>query len=241
MGAVVGMSAGVISSTVLIILSNPVWPGSTSPLGSLALDNPAIFYDPDRLPGLLPGHGALEGARQRAPVRGALRALGDRPRAEVAGGAAKPAPARAEGGSRAGAPTPWRPPSSSSRASSSRPAPSTRPATRPRPRRWSGRAWRRPGSRSRRTSSTPGRNARSRAGACRTGRRCASPGTSTPCRWARRGLVGRPVLGRDRRRPAVRARDERHEGRGGGDRGRGRAGGGAGRRVGRPRARAVRG
>jgi cation/acetate symporter len=40
------MSAGMISSTVLIILSNPVWPGSTSPLGSLALDNPAIFCIP---------------------------------------------------------------------------------------------------------------------------------------------------------------------------------------------------
>jgi cation/acetate symporter len=46
MGAVIGMSAGMISSTVLIILSNPVWPGSTSPLGSLALDNPAIFCIP---------------------------------------------------------------------------------------------------------------------------------------------------------------------------------------------------
>jgi cation/acetate symporter len=46
MGAVVGMSAGMISSTVLIILSNPVWPGETSPLGSLALDNPAIFCIP---------------------------------------------------------------------------------------------------------------------------------------------------------------------------------------------------
>jgi cation/acetate symporter len=46
MGAVIGMSAGLISSTVLIILSNPVWPGETSPLGSLALDNPAIFCIP---------------------------------------------------------------------------------------------------------------------------------------------------------------------------------------------------
>ena len=40
------MSSGLISSTVLIILSNPVWPGETSPLGSLALDNPAIFAIP---------------------------------------------------------------------------------------------------------------------------------------------------------------------------------------------------
>ena len=46
MGAVIGMSSGLISSTVLIILSNPVWPGETSPLGSLALDNPAIFAIP---------------------------------------------------------------------------------------------------------------------------------------------------------------------------------------------------
>jgi cation/acetate symporter len=46
MGAVIGMSSGMIASTVLIILSNPVWPGETSPLGSLALDNPAIFAIP---------------------------------------------------------------------------------------------------------------------------------------------------------------------------------------------------
>jgi cation/acetate symporter len=46
MGAIVGMLSGLLSSTVLIILSNPVWPGATSPLGSLALDNPAIFCIP---------------------------------------------------------------------------------------------------------------------------------------------------------------------------------------------------
>jgi cation/acetate symporter len=46
MGAIVGMLSGLISSTVLIVLSNPVWPGDTSPLGSLALDNPAIFCIP---------------------------------------------------------------------------------------------------------------------------------------------------------------------------------------------------
>ena len=45
-GAITGMLAGLISSAVLIILSNPVWPGATSPLGSLALDNPAIFCIP---------------------------------------------------------------------------------------------------------------------------------------------------------------------------------------------------
>ena len=46
MGAIAGMLSGLLSSTVLIILSNPVWPGATSPLGSLALDNPAIFCIP---------------------------------------------------------------------------------------------------------------------------------------------------------------------------------------------------
>ena len=45
-GAITGMLAGLVSSAVLIILSNPVWPGPTSPLGSLALDNPAIFCIP---------------------------------------------------------------------------------------------------------------------------------------------------------------------------------------------------
>jgi cation/acetate symporter len=46
MGAIVGMLSGLFASTALIILSNPVWPGATSPLGSLALDNPAIFCIP---------------------------------------------------------------------------------------------------------------------------------------------------------------------------------------------------
>jgi len=47
MGAVVGMLSGLISSVVLIGFSNPVWPGEAdSPLGSLALDNPAIFTIP---------------------------------------------------------------------------------------------------------------------------------------------------------------------------------------------------
>jgi cation/acetate symporter len=49
-GAVVGMLTGVIASLVLIILSPPVWPGANSdtgsPLGSLGLDNPAIFAIP---------------------------------------------------------------------------------------------------------------------------------------------------------------------------------------------------
>jgi cation/acetate symporter len=46
MGAIVGMLSGLISSVVLIFFSNPVYPGATSPLGSLALDNPAIFCIP---------------------------------------------------------------------------------------------------------------------------------------------------------------------------------------------------
>jgi cation/acetate symporter len=48
-GAVVGMSAGLIASLVLILFSVPVWPGPDSegsPLGSLALDVPAIFSVP---------------------------------------------------------------------------------------------------------------------------------------------------------------------------------------------------
>jgi cation/acetate symporter len=49
-GAIVGMLTGVLSSAVLIVLSAPVWPGADSttgsPLGSLALDNPAIFTIP---------------------------------------------------------------------------------------------------------------------------------------------------------------------------------------------------
>ena len=50
MGAVVGMTSGLIASTTLIVLSAPVWPGADSdtgsPLGSLGLDNPAIFAIP---------------------------------------------------------------------------------------------------------------------------------------------------------------------------------------------------
>jgi cation/acetate symporter len=50
MGAVVGMLTGLIASLVLIGLSAPVWPGADSdtgsPLGSLGLDNPAIFTIP---------------------------------------------------------------------------------------------------------------------------------------------------------------------------------------------------
>jgi cation/acetate symporter len=48
-GAVVGMSVGLLASLVLILFSAPVWPGPDSegsPLGSLALDVPAIFSVP---------------------------------------------------------------------------------------------------------------------------------------------------------------------------------------------------
>jgi cation/acetate symporter len=49
-GAVTGIVTGVLVSAVLIVLSPPVWPGAdtvtTSPLGSLALENPAIFCIP---------------------------------------------------------------------------------------------------------------------------------------------------------------------------------------------------
>jgi len=49
-GAVTGIVTGVVVSAVLILLSDPVWPGATSaspsPLGSLALDNPAIYCIP---------------------------------------------------------------------------------------------------------------------------------------------------------------------------------------------------
>jgi cation/acetate symporter len=49
-GAIAGILTGVVSSLVLITLSAPVWPGADSdtgsPLGSLGLDNPAIFTIP---------------------------------------------------------------------------------------------------------------------------------------------------------------------------------------------------
>jgi cation/acetate symporter len=49
-GAVTGILTGVLVSAALIVLSAPVWPGADSvtgsPLGSLALDNPAIYCIP---------------------------------------------------------------------------------------------------------------------------------------------------------------------------------------------------
>ena len=98
MGAVVGMSSGLIASTTLIVLSAPVWPGADSdtgsPLGDYGLDNPAIFSHPDRVPGLLPGHGAVEGEGQRPRVPRALGALGDRARGRGLGAARRCAASR---------------------------------------------------------------------------------------------------------------------------------------------------
>ncbi len=49
-GAVAGILTGVVVSAALIVMSAPVWPGADSvtgsPLGSLALDNPAIYCIP---------------------------------------------------------------------------------------------------------------------------------------------------------------------------------------------------
>jgi cation/acetate symporter len=49
-GAVTGVLTGVVVSATLIVLSPPVWPGADtvtgSPLGSLGLENPAIFCIP---------------------------------------------------------------------------------------------------------------------------------------------------------------------------------------------------
>jgi cation/acetate symporter len=49
-GALAGILTGVVSSAALIVLSPPVWPGADSqtgsPLGSLGLENPAIFCIP---------------------------------------------------------------------------------------------------------------------------------------------------------------------------------------------------
>ena len=59
MGAVIGMSAGMISSTVLIILSNPVWPGETLAARFAGPRQPGDLLHPDRVPGLLPGHEAV--------------------------------------------------------------------------------------------------------------------------------------------------------------------------------------
>ena len=60
---------------------HPVEPGVAGrdvAAGVAGPGQPGDLRDPDRVPGLLPRHEAVVGARQRAPVRRALRAVGDR-------------------------------------------------------------------------------------------------------------------------------------------------------------------
>src|SRR4051794_6257575 len=76
-GAVTGILTGVFVSATLIILSAPVWPGADSvtdsPLGSLALDNPAIYCIPlgflGCFVGTLLGHRSDERAYHELYVR----------------------------------------------------------------------------------------------------------------------------------------------------------------------------
>jgi cation/acetate symporter len=76
-GAVAGIVTGVVVSAVLIILSPPVWPGAdsvtTSPLGSLALENPAIYCIPigflAAIVGTLVGHEHTERSYHELFVR----------------------------------------------------------------------------------------------------------------------------------------------------------------------------
>jgi cation/acetate symporter len=76
-GAVAGIVTGVLVSAVLIVLSPPVWPGAdtvtTSPLGSLALENPAIFCIPigflAAIVGTLVGHEHTERSYHELFVR----------------------------------------------------------------------------------------------------------------------------------------------------------------------------
>jgi cation/acetate symporter len=76
-GAVTGIVTGVLVSAVLIVLSPPVWPGAdtvtTSPLGSLALENPAIFCIPigfiAAIVGTLVGHEHTERSYHELFVR----------------------------------------------------------------------------------------------------------------------------------------------------------------------------
>jgi cation/acetate symporter len=96
-GAVAGIVTGVVVSAVLIILSPPVWPGAdsvtTSPLGSLALENPAIYCIPigflAAIVGTLLGHESTERSYHELFVRsqtgigaeGVSRTTRPRPRA----------------------------------------------------------------------------------------------------------------------------------------------------------------
>jgi cation/acetate symporter len=102
-GAVTGIVTGVVVSAVLIVLSPPVWPGAdtvtTSPLGSLALENPAIFCIPigflAAIVGTLVGHEHTERSYHELFVRsqtgigaeGVSDRFTRRPRARRAAGA----------------------------------------------------------------------------------------------------------------------------------------------------------
>ena len=71
-GAIAGILTGVVSSLVLITMSAPVWPGADSdtgsPLGSLGLDNPAIFTIPLGFLGCWLGTVSARSAATSAPT-----------------------------------------------------------------------------------------------------------------------------------------------------------------------------
>ena len=169
------MLSGLVASTVLILLSAPVWPGARLRRRLAArlarARQPGDLLHPDRVPGLLPGHDAVRGEGQRPRVPRALRALGDRPWGRGRAHAGPRAARRGSRGARRRSPWPrWAAGRRRRRAHARarrRRAPSTRPATRPGPRRCSGHGSRRPGSRSRRTSSRRGGPASSRGPAPR--------------------------------------------------------------------------
>ena len=84
-GAVTGVLFGVVTALGLIIISPIVWggPPGAPDTGAFTLvrpQQPGDHLDPDGLPRLLPRHGAVHGARQRALVPRAAGAVGDRPR-----------------------------------------------------------------------------------------------------------------------------------------------------------------
>ena len=69
-GAVAGVLSGVVSSILLVIISPKFWPGAT-PRGRVVGSTRSTtrhHLDPARLPRLLAGDGAVDGARQRALV-----------------------------------------------------------------------------------------------------------------------------------------------------------------------------
>ena len=214
---------------------HPVEPGvaraTTSPLGSLALDNPAIFCIPIGFLGCFLGTKlSYENAATSASTRSSTcaRRPASAPRRPAT--ATQPAPKRRAGGARAGAGRHVRGGRRRRAHARARRDPHHQPARRRGQGRVAGRrrGWRRPGSRSSRTSSPPGRTSLVARWGVSGDRPVAVPDRAPRHGAAGQGgLVGRPVLRRDRRRPPVRARDERHEGRDGGDRRRRRAGGGA--------------